>query len=201
MRLYRVTSSSSPPTFSPMGASTSDAPPQTVAQPKTCRTLARVPWVTERASPAPTKSRPTTRDTGDLRLVRAGRTPKAMPTLRPPRRPSRDGWSLLQLDAAVSPAGPNQGSPHQCLQTPDATCSYRIADTSLSFTATFCVCTFSRSCGRLWTSLATPRQSLPFESGARHRISLLVARNLHLPAGHNGRCDVRPPARRSSRFV
>src|SRR2546423_13567678 len=36
-----------------------------VAQPKTCGTLACVPWAAERASPAPTESRLTTRDVGD----------------------------------------------------------------------------------------------------------------------------------------
>jgi hypothetical protein len=104
------------------GSQASRSPPQddaaasnntrqwTLTQPKTCCTLARVPWVTERASPAPTESRFTTRDAGDPSSPRGEVPPKPKLTLRPPTRPSRDCCLSPHLGAAVSPTGLNQGS-------------------------------------------------------------------------------------------
>ena len=74
---------------------------------KTCPSLASLPWVTKRASPALTEGRITTRDAGDPRPCRGEVHPKLPRVLRPARRLSGDGPLLAHRGDVFWPARPN----------------------------------------------------------------------------------------------
>ena len=72
------------------------------------------PVLTEHAIASAAESRPTTRDAGDQRLVRAEVSPKAMPTLRPSRRPSCDHRLPPHPDGAFRQASRTKAHPREC---------------------------------------------------------------------------------------